>query len=74
MPDRYVKCANGNYINPRLVLRWSVQQDVTMNGATLVAHPAQPDHAVIVSKHSDEGDAQIALDCLITALENGELT
>lgn len=62
-----VQCDDGSYLNAELVYRWSITEDVTMNGHIIQAHVAGPQRPFLVATRETEESAKDALKGILKA-------
>lgn len=62
-----VQCDDGSYLNAELVYRWSITEDVTMNGHIVQAHVAGPQRPFLVATRETELGARNALKFILEA-------
>jgi hypothetical protein len=60
-----VQCDNGDYLNVGSVYRWSITEDVTAKGHTILAHIHGPQRPFVVCTRTSRKDAETQLNALL---------
>lgn len=60
-----VQCDDGGYINVALVYRWSITEDVTADGHTVLAHIAGPQRPFTVCTREERTSAETVLKAIL---------
>jgi hypothetical protein len=60
-----VQCDDGGYINVASVYRWSITEDVTADGHTILAHVAGPQRPFVVATREERTNAEAVLRAIL---------